>query len=264
MNGGDERPSSHDAVGTDDTPDVEEQSGGRVSEGEQRLVEMAAHEIRSSLGTVGMLVGTLVARWDELDEDGRLDIAIRLRDRFAHMQQVVGRFLDVEAAALGLPSVRPELVRITDHLRRIQEMLAPELARHELLAFVDEELQVHADPHGLERVLSNLLSNAARYSPAGSTITVRARRTDGEVEVVVADEGPGIPDDEQERIFEHFTRGSAAEPGVPGSGVGLSVAKAFVEAHGGRLWLESAPGEGSTFGFTLPRAGPPSPGDAPD
>lgn len=224
------------------------------AEDERRLVEMAAHEIRSSVGSLGLLVSTLVTEWNDLDEPQRLDIAVRLRERFRHLHQVVGHFLDVEHSAIGVPQVRLQPLRVGEQLRQVESFAGRELANHEVLWFVEEDLEAQADPAALERILVNLLSNAARYSEPGTTITVSARRAGDEVEITVIDEGVGVPESEHQRIFEHLERGSSADPGDQGSGVGLSVSKAYVEAQGGRIWVESSPGSGSTFGFTLPVA----------
>jgi signal transduction histidine kinase len=124
---------------------------------------------------------------------------------------------------------------------------------------------VHADPRRLEQVLHNLLDNAAKYSPAGSTIEVAAVLRDGEVVVSVADEGYGIPPHELERLFERYERGRLARRlTAAGAGLGLAIARHIVEAHGGRIWAESpVPGRppgahpGAVFYFTLP-AGPPA------
>ena len=100
----------------------------------------------------------------------------------------------------------------------------------------------------------NLLSNAVKFTPPGGAIDVSARVTDGVVEVAVKDTGSGISPDDQELIFEEFQQARAADPGKrrEGTGLGLPLSRKFVELHGGRLWVESAPGAGSTFRFTLP------------
>ena len=121
---------------------------------------------------------------------------------------------------------------------------------------------VHADPSRIEQVLTNLLSNAAKYSPPGREIAVRVARDEGgagaAVRVSVADRGTGIPPEEISELFCRFRRASQAQrQGVPGLGLGLYISKGLVEAHGGRIWIESQVGQGSTFSFLLP-AGDPS------
>jgi signal transduction histidine kinase len=117
-----------------------------------------------------------------------------------------------------------------------------------------EPVPVAVDVERIGRVLRNVLGNAQKYAPAGSTVTVVVEPTaDGTVCVVVADQGPGIPAADQERIFERFYRvPSAGGTGPAGSGLGLAIARGLAELHGGRLWVESTPGQGSTFRLTLP------------
>jgi signal transduction histidine kinase len=112
---------------------------------------------------------------------------------------------------------------------------------------------VYADRSRVIQVLLNLFSNAYRYTPAGGMITIAIRALDGEVQVDVADTGIGIPEQDQESIFERFYR--ADHPVVreqAGTGLGLPIARSLIEMHGGKLWLHSQVGVGSTFSFTLP------------
>jgi len=112
---------------------------------------------------------------------------------------------------------------------------------------------IEADRDRLAQVMGNLLSNALRYAPEGGHITVRARSEGGEVIVSVADDGPGIPPQELPHLFERFWRGDRARrQATGGSGLGLTIARSLVEAHGGRIWAESVEGQGSTFAFALP------------
>ncbi len=114
---------------------------------------------------------------------------------------------------------------------------------------------VIADPELIGVVFWQLLSNAIRYTPPGSAFAVRARLHDETVTVSVADCGPGIPRQEQNHIFEKFYRSKAHHDLIPGTGMGLAIAREIIRAHGGRIWVESEPGKGSEFSFTLPLAG---------
>jgi two-component system sensor histidine kinase VicK len=119
-----------------------------------------------------------------------------------------------------------------------------------------EPLPANADRDKLRQVFSILLDNAVRYSPEGGTVTVGVERKRDTVEVSVADQGVGIPQADQEQIFRKFYRGSDAEArlGPGGTGLGLFIARGLVTAMGGRIWVESREGEGSTFAFELPAA----------
>jgi signal transduction histidine kinase len=111
---------------------------------------------------------------------------------------------------------------------------------------------VTADTVRIERILYNLVENAAKYSPAGSEITVSVRDEQSRVLVSVADSGMGIPAERQHELFEPFARLVSQSEHSKGLGLGLVVCKRLVEAHGGRIWVESAVGKGTTFNFTLP------------
>jgi signal transduction histidine kinase len=117
------------------------------------------------------------------------------------------------------------------------------------------EIVVTADDRRVRQVVFNLLSNAIKFTPRDGRVDVSAGLRDGVVEVAVSDTGPGISPDDVERIFEEFDQGSgAATQHVDGTGLGLPLSRKFVELHGGRLWVESTVGAGSTFRFTLPVA----------
>jgi signal transduction histidine kinase len=113
---------------------------------------------------------------------------------------------------------------------------------------------VAVDAPKVERMLENLLSNAARHTPPDSHIWVRVTAEDGGAMLVVEDDGPGVPDDMKKAIFEAFQRGSDAA-GLPGTGIGLSLVARFAELHGGRAWVEDRPGGGASFRVFLPNTG---------
>jgi signal transduction histidine kinase len=111
--------------------------------------------------------------------------------------------------------------------------------------------EIAADPVQLDQVLTNLLENAARHSPSDGVVRIHIVLTDGAVRVRVADEGPGIPAEQREKVFEAFYRGRV-EPERPGSGLGLAIVRAIVTAHGGTIWVEETMGGGTAVVFDLP------------
>ncbi len=116
--------------------------------------------------------------------------------------------------------------------------------------------QIYVEADRIRQILVNLLTNAHDYSPEGASIEVTARVVGDEVEIAVSDNGPGIPENQMEHIFERFVRGDAGlTQRVGGTGLGLAIAKSLVELHGGTIEVESTPGRGSTFRFRLPTAG---------
>jgi signal transduction histidine kinase len=120
---------------------------------------------------------------------------------------------------------------------------------------MSEELPViNGNPIQLRQMMDNLISNSVKYTPMGGEITVSADKENGQVIIRVADTGPGIPVEDQSRIFEKFYRAKNVEAGIPGTGLGLAITKSIVDNHRGRIWVESEPGKGSTFTVVLPIA----------
>ena len=111
---------------------------------------------------------------------------------------------------------------------------------------------VEGDERRIRQVVFNLLANAVRFTPEGGKVDVSATRLNGEVRVAVADTGPGVAPEDSQRIFEEFQQTDVGVEQGDGTGLGLALSKRFVELHGGRIWVDSEPGKGSTFVFTLP------------
>jgi signal transduction histidine kinase len=113
---------------------------------------------------------------------------------------------------------------------------------------------ISADPDLASLALRQLIGNAIKYSSPGSRIEIAAVETSGMITVTVSDDGPGIPPSEMEAIFERYYRGTRVQHSVAGTGMGLSIARDIIAAHGGRIWAENKPGNGARFSFTLPIA----------
>jgi signal transduction histidine kinase len=115
-----------------------------------------------------------------------------------------------------------------------------------------DEMEITADERRVRQIVFNLLSNAIKFTPSDGRVDVSAHLEDGQVEIAVADTGPGIPAADLEKIFEEFEQAGDGKQAEEGTGLGLPLSRKLVELHGGRLWVESEPGRGSTFRFTLP------------
>jgi signal transduction histidine kinase len=159
----------------------------------------------------------------------------------------------------GVMKIEPEMCHLADItadcVRAIERSRLG--GQHRIVTDVPLDLpEIYADYDQIGRVISNLLSNAIKYSPAGSEIVVRSYVSDDPSEMVVTevrDQGVGVPPEEIGKLFTRFYRVSSHRGrSRPGSGLGLAICKAIVEAHKGRIWVESEPGKGSTFCFTLP------------
>jgi two-component system sensor histidine kinase KdpD len=158
----------------------------------------------------------------------------------------------------GAVEPRRDWVPLVEVVGSALTRLEPQLAGRRVTAALPDDLPLLSiDPVLVEQLFVNLLENAARYTPPGSEIEIRARREGGTLLVDVADRGPGIPSGEEELIFERFHRGAGA--GVRGVGLGLPIARAIAQAHGGRLGGSSRPGGGAVFRLTLPLGAEPPP-----
>ena len=214
-----------------------------------------AHEMRSLLLSFGMAFGELVQRARPTEgEDFRL--IDTLQRSAVNLQSLLENLLN--AASMGASNftllrggtdlgeaVHEAVLVVTPLLGSKGQRIVEEVA--------DEDLTLLADGQRLQQVLTNLLHNAIKYGPPGTTIHVWVSRRRGALEVRVSDGGPGIPPEERAHLFERFYRGQAAlNTERQGTGLGLSIAKAIVEAHGGTIGVASGSGCGTTFWFTLP------------
>jgi signal transduction histidine kinase len=228
---------------------------------EQRMrqfVADASHELRTPLTSIRSFSEILFDNPD-LEEPERarfLQIIIRENER---LTRLINQVLDLEKLESGVVEWHIEPV---DAAAVVREAIAAssrlfEDAGVRLEAHVPEALPpVRADRDRAMQVLLNLLSNAARFTPAGTgRVEVRAAREDGSVRIDVRDNGPGIARADRARIFEKFAQVGGAEAGWPGgTGRGLPNSRQIVEHLGGRIWVESEPGRGAQFSFTLPLA----------
>ncbi|HEX2030785.1 MAG TPA: GAF domain-containing sensor histidine kinase [Actinomycetota bacterium] len=213
-----------------------------------------SHELRTPLTSIKGFIYTGIARWAELDDDLRLEILERAAANADRLESLIEQLLDFSRVQAPEPEVHPRPVPIEAAIRSCLAALEPAIGAGRVGVDVAPQLAAQVDPHGLERILMNLLTNAAKFSPPSEPILVEARRQGATVVVTVRDRGPGIPRDEVDRIFEPFYR-AGPERSAPGTGIGLAIVRRYVELHGGRVWADSAPGEGAAFSFTLPPAG---------
>lgn len=224
------------------------------------LVATVSHELRTPLTSIRGFLDTVLRYWDRLDDGERLHMLERVDRNADVLSELVDQVLDysrMEAGGVRVELAEQELAPLLAHLF---DTWAPLVAEHDLQVDVPPGLRGVVDTSALDHVLSNLVGNAVRYAEPGTTVAVEARQEGGEVRISVSDEGPGIPESELRRIFERFQRGTGAA-GHRGTGLGLAIAQGYVEMMGGRLWVDSEVGKGSTFSFTVPAA--PAGGDGP-
>ena len=229
----------------------------RLERVRQDFVANVSHEFRTPLTAIQGFAETLLsgALDDPANRRRFVEIIREHATRLARLTEDLLKLSRIEAGQLKLefrPVSVTQLIEScveTAHLKAVPRQLALNVRLPEGLP------PVRGDANSLQEVLQNLLDNALQYTPAGGKIEVTASSSDGGVVVTVADTGIGIPQVEQERIFERFYRVDAARSrAAGGTGLGLSIARHIMEAHGGRLWVESAVGEGSRFHFNIPVA----------
>ncbi len=217
------------------------------------FVANVSHELRTPVASLKALVETLLDGALEDDEVAR-DFLQRMDVEVDDLARLVAELLELsraESRRLQLHLEEGDLARVIERaITRLQTQ--SESASIALLADIESQLPTTVfDTERIEHVLINLLQNAIRFSPSGSTVTVRAEHRNGSIRISVEDEGPGIPDEELERVFERFYRTDRARA-KSGSGLGLAIAKHLVQAHGGEIWAEHGRDGGAVFRFTLP------------
>ncbi|MFN3307722.1 MAG: GAF domain-containing protein [Anaerolineales bacterium] len=218
------------------------------------LISMIYHDLRSPLANVVSSLDVLeniLPLENEPALKSLLNIAIRSIER---IQRLTNSLLDLRRLEAGQPINNPQPQSVEEIIAdSIDAVQAAADSKHQVIETKLAALlpAVLADGEMVRRVLINLLENAIKYTPQGSRIGVGAQPVGEMVEFWVQDRGPGIPPSEQERIFDKFTRLHSAE-GQHGFGLGLAYCRLAVEAHGGRIWVESQPNQGSCFRFTLP------------
>jgi len=219
------------------------------------FVLTASHELRSPLTSVQGFAELLLLEREKLTPKQAETVEVIL-DNTRHLVRLLNDLLDLARSDAGRLTIRPEQTGATGLIEdAVRTMRAQLDARgQELSLEIEPDLpQIEADRDRIRQVLVNLLTNANEYCPQGAKIGVKARRVDAEVEIDVIDDGPGIPEQQLEHIFERFSRGDAGETQrVGGTGLGLAISKSLIDLHGGTIGAESTPGEGSTFRIRLP------------
>jgi PAS domain S-box-containing protein len=226
----------------------------RLETERRHLVNMFAHDLKTPIvGTAGLVRRLLQGKLGPLSpsQENYLETVDRELQR---LEEHITRFL--EFARLDLRILTPELqvLDVKEECQEVVTLLQPlaEAKGGTLVNRLGSKLPVlKADPLLFRRVLDNLIGNAIKYSPPGSTVWLEARVEAAEIRLAVKDQGPGIPPGDLAHLFESFYRGQGVAT-IPGFGLGLATVKRIIDAHGGRIWVDTAPGQGSTFYFTFP------------
>jgi two-component system phosphate regulon sensor histidine kinase PhoR len=221
------------------------------------FVANVSHEFKTPLTAIQGFAETLLGGALEEPQNSRRFLGI-IRDHAARLARLTDDLLELSQAEAGRLELEMQPLSVSGLIEACLDTTRLKGREKNLTLAADcpSDLPlVRGDQARLREALQNLLDNAVQYTPPGGRVTVRAARVDGQVSIAVTDTGIGIPQADQERIFERFYRVDAARSReVGGTGLGLSIAKHLVEAHGGRIRVESEVGRGSTFTLLLPAA----------
>lgn len=230
------------------------------------FISSVTHELRSPLGAIESYLNVMALEQAKENSGGEKwrEFIERMKINCARLTQFVNDLLDVAKIERGKMEIKRRPVELIPLAEEVLEFFKPKAGESEirLLSYFSPALpKVMADPERIRQVLVNLISNALKFTPQGGQVTVSIQQSEispnGMVQCSVSDTGIGIPKEEQERIFNKFEQVKSAREKVKtakGTGLGLSIVKALVEGHGGKIWVQSEEGKGSTFSFTLPRA----------
>jgi two-component system phosphate regulon sensor histidine kinase PhoR len=227
----------------------------RLETEQRHLVNMFAHDLKTPVVGMAGLIRRLVQGKAGPLSPGQTKYLETVDREMARVEKLITSFLEFARLDLRLLTPHPEAIQVAEECREVITLLTP-LAEAKGMkletSFRGKLPSLRVDPLLFRRLLENLLGNAIKFSPPGSTVLLKIWQEGSELGFAVQDQGPGIPPEELSHLFEFFYRGKAAG-GQEGFGLGLATVKRIIDAHGGRLWVDTAPGRGATFYFTLPQ-----------
>ncbi|MDQ3962560.1 MAG: GAF domain-containing protein [Actinomycetota bacterium] len=223
----------------------------RVDEMRSDFVAMVSHELRSPMTVVAGIADILKKRQAALTEQQRGELIDTLGREARRLTRLVSEVLDLEAIEQGGMELQIDEIDLAELAREaVTDAGAADLTD---LAVERGDAIVRGDPDRIKQVLLNLISNATKFSDTDAPLKVTVSPEAGAVRLSVQDEGPGIDEADQKRLFQRFSRLDSGGIRRPGSGLGLYLSRSIVEAHGGEIWVDSVVGKGSTFSFRIPR-----------
>jgi two-component system sensor histidine kinase KdpD len=228
----------------------------RSDELKSALLSAVSHDLRTPLASIKASATSLLQPDIQWSADDRRDLLQAIDEETDRLTRLVGNLLDMTRIEAGVLKPQLEWNDPAEVVRHTVQRAQATVPDHTIVTHLPEQLPLlRFDYVEIGQVLFNLLENAGKYAPPRTTIDVRAVPAAGAVEFSVADRGPGIPSGEEERIFSKFYR-LEQRRGPGGAGIGLSICRGLVEAHGGAIWVTPRDGGGATFHFTLPEAVP--------
>ena len=213
------------------------------------IIQAVSHDLRTPLATIETALDGLEGNLLVLSDSDREGLLETIRAEHSRLKRLVDNLLDLSRIQAGAALPTPELWTADELVSQALEGLPG--GESVQVSTPGDLPPVRADAIQIQRVLSNLIENALRFSPAGEPVRVSVNATRKELIFRVSDDGPGVPDDERERIFEPFHHVPGARH-AGGAGLGLAIARGFAQANGGRVWVESRADQGTTFALALP------------
>src|SRR4051812_35449054 len=223
------------------------------------LLSSISHDLRTPLAVMSGASSSLAENGERLGVEERRALAASIFEQARGMAEVMGNVLQMTRLETGAIALKRDWASLDEIAGSALDRLAAPLARQRVMLELPADLPlVRVDALLIEQALGNLLENAARHTPAGTLVRVRAARRDSELEISVEDFGPGLEPKDFARVFAKFQRAAPGPAGSAGGiGLGLSICRAIVHLHGGRIHAEQLPGGGTAFRFTLPLDKPP-------
>jgi two-component system sensor histidine kinase KdpD len=214
------------------------------------LLSSVSHDLRTPLAAITGGVTTLLQKDVTLSAPERQELLLTVYEEAEHLNQIIRNVLDMTRLEAGAIKVKKEWQPVEQIVGAVLNRFAERLKDRPVKTALPEDLPlVSFDPLLIEQVLMNLIDNVIKYTPQGTPIELSASVEGGEIVFEIEDRGPGIPPGEEERIFDKFVRGAATGGGI---GLGLTICRAIITSHGGRIWAENRQGGGTIFRFSLP------------
>jgi two-component system sensor histidine kinase KdpD len=216
------------------------------------LLDALAHEFKTPLTSI-KAASTALLSSNALKPEQQRELVSIVDEETDRLSVLVTEAIQMARIEAGRVVLRRESHSVQDLVESVLHKLRPAVEDRNVQVNIADGLPpVWVDRELIEVALRQLIDNALKYSPPGSPVSLAAEAKDGRVIISVSDHGPGIPEAEQTRIFEKFYRAEASRHQIPGAGLGLVIAREIIHAHGGEIWVDSRPGQGATFQFSLP------------
>lgn len=214
------------------------------------LLSSVSHDLRTPLAAITGAASTLLLESDHITQEYKTELLRSIHEEGARLARMVTNLLDVSSLESGSVKLNKELYFVEELIGSALMRVESKLEKHTVVTNIEHGLPLlRMDGLLIEQVLINLLENAAEYTPSGTTVVIAAQLVKPDVHVIVSDNGPGVPQGDEERIFDKFYAGSRGEGS---GGLGLAICRGIIQAHGGKIWAQNSSEGGALFTFTLP------------